>query len=132
MKEETKILIIERVQNVKTKAELASVKATIASAFLQKEAEEIVKIRDEKNDRMAFLNAVTAKRHDEISEENRQLWKRDRTGMWEEAANTCTPQTLTAILRAAKERGVIGSYSVEFANGAIIDSKWLLESEAQQ
>lgn len=132
MEEQTKILIIERVQNAKTKAELASVKATIASAFLQKESEEIVKIRDEKNEKMAFLNAVTAKRHDEISEENRQQWKRDRTEMWDEAANTCTPQTIAAILHAAKKRGVIGSYSVEFANGAIIDSKGLLESEAQQ
>lgn len=120
MNEELKKAIIERVKEAKTKAGLAAVKAAMVSALMQTEAEQILKIKDKRNRDMAFLNAITAERHEEISEENRQQWKQDRVGMWEEAANTCTPQTIATILFSATERGIIESYTVNVSNGEVL------------
>lgn len=122
MKEETiKKEIIERVRNAKTKAELSAIKETMTSALLQSEAESILAIRKAKNEKMAFLNAITSERHDEISEENRQRWKQDRERMWLEVNTSVTAPTLAEILDAALVRGIIESYTVNVSNGEVLE-----------
>ena len=123
MDKETKKFITEKVKNAKTKAELAAVKATSASAILQDEAVKILAIRDEKNENMAFLNAITANRHAEISEENRQQWCNDRERMWLEVNRSVTATTLAEILHAALMRGIITEYHVTAADGDLMEGE---------
>ena len=120
MNEELKKTITERVKEAKTKAELAAVKEITFFALNQIEAKKILEVKDKKNEVMALLSETVAKRRDEISEENRQQWKKDRLGIWEEAANTCTPQTIANILFTATERGIIESYTVNVSNGEVL------------
>lgn len=103
-----------------TAQELAAARENLIEEINREEAQAVETIRRDGYERRAIIREFSAKRLAEIKEANRQQWKQDRIVMWEEAANTCTPQTLAAILHAAKERGILESYTVTVASGEVL------------
>ena len=123
--ENFKTKIEKQAEKCTTKAQLAALKETATDALKQNYKENCLNAYDEMNCKLADLREITARRHDEISEENRQQWSGDRERMWIEVCNTTTATTLAEILRAALVRGIITEYHVTAADGDSLDGqKW--------
>ena len=127
------LVIKARFASCMTAQELAAARENLIEGSNRAEAESVERTRREGFERRCAIRGLSAKRLAEIKEANRQQWKQDRIGMWEEAANTCTPQTIAAILHAATQRGIIESYTVNVAVGEVLKGgRRLSESEVKQ
>lgn len=98
-----------------TAQELTAARENLIDESGRVESEDVETMRRAAFERRAIIRELSAERLAKIKEYNRQQWKRDRTEMWEEAANTCTPNTIISILNKAKERGIVESYNVEMS-----------------
>ena len=103
-----------------TAQELAAMRANLIEETNREEASNVEEVRLQGSVQRSYIRVLAAKRAAEIKEANRQQWKSDRLGMWAECYATCTPQTIAAILHAAKERGILESYTVTVANGEVL------------
>lgn len=114
------LMIKSRFDCCMTAQELAAARDNLIEESNRAEAESVERTRREGFERRSVIREFSAKRLAEIKEANRQQWKQDRLGMWEEAANTCTPQTIATILFTATERGIIESYTVNVSDGEVL------------
>lgn len=128
--EELREEIAEKVNGCTTTAELEAARISLRNWYMnearERESELREKIADvamEKRNAEAILQDAVAKRHGEIKESNREKWCEDRTRMWTECYETSTPQTIAAMLRAAKERGIVEYYTVFFPNGYVTNGE---------
>lgn len=103
--------------------EFTAARENLIEAIGREESCDVETIRRAYFQKRAIVRKLSAERLAKIKEANRQQWKLDRTEMWEEAANTCTPNTIKSILQKAKERGTIESYNVEMSSGEVLDSE---------
>lgn len=103
-----------------TAQELTAARENLIEEIGRTEACDVETIRRAYFEKRAIVRELSSKRLAKIKEANRLQWKLDRTEMWEEAANTCTPNTIKSILQKAKERGTIESYNVEMSSGEVL------------